>query len=69
MAITSYSVLKLAMATTKAADEFLIAVPKPKTVFVFLEGPHNKYPIIKAVNTKLKAASNAPVPNTARKSW
>ena len=68
MAMTSYWELKLARATTKAADEFLIAVPSPRTGFVFFDGPPNKYPIVKAANTKIKEANNAPVPNTARKS-
>lgn len=69
MAITSYSELKLATATTKAADEFLIAVPRPRTTFLFLEGPPSKYPIKKAAKTKITAAIKAPVPNTVRKSW
>lgn len=68
MAMTLYSELKLAMATTNAADEFLIAVPRPRTGFVSLDGPPNKYPTEKAANTKIKDAINAPVPNTARKS-
>lgn len=68
MAMTVYWELKLARATTNAADEFLIAVPRPRTGFVFLDGPPNKYPIEKAANTKIKEAINAPVPNTAIKS-
>ena len=69
MAMTSYSELKLVTATTNAAEEFLIAVPIPRTDFVFLEGPPNKYQIKKAAIINIIAAINAPVPNTARKSW
>ena len=68
MAMTSYSELKLVTAITNAADEFLIAVPIPSTDFVFLEGPPNKYPIIKAASMNIIVAIKAPVPNTARKS-
>lgn len=68
MAITLYSALKLVKATTKAAEEFLIAVPMPSTGFVFCDGPPSRYPIMKAVNMKIREAINAPVPNTDRKS-
>lgn len=37
--MTLYWGLNLTMATMNAEDEFLIAVPKPRTGFVFSDGP------------------------------